>query len=160
MNEMPEKRAWRRLDAATWIAAFAVFGAFTCQFFLESIRLAAAGGVIAACLVGCLGMPVAIVGAAPAVKDAADGGVAQAFTRNSNAECYRPCGRGVFDKTTNRTYLVYLNRASRPWIQYYDHTLNLWAPPQEVSASTGDSSQPDHLYPSLWIDPKGRIHVV
>jgi len=128
----------------------------------KAVSLAGCAGFAFALLVCAEGVtaPPGRTRPAPTVTEAAGGGVAQAFTRDSNAECYRPCGRGVFDKTTNRTYLVYLNRESRPWIQYYDHSLNSWAPPQQVSENTGESSQPDHLYPSLWIDAKGRIHVV
>jgi len=87
-------------------------------------------------------------------------GDGRAFTRDSNAECYRPAGRGVYSKDTNRTYLVYLNEGFLPWIRYYDHTKNVWSDAIRVSSDSGSSRQPDHLYPSMWIDIDGYLHVV
>ncbi len=88
------------------------------------------------------------------------GDAARPFTFDSNAECYRPCGRGVYDRLTDRTYIVYLNDGHRPFIKAYDHGNRKWSDAVRISSSTGSSSQPDHLYPSLWVDAEGHLRVV
>ncbi len=83
------------------------------------------------------------------------------FLTDTNPECYRSVGRGAYDKDTDRTYQVFLKDNFRPWIIFYDHSDEEWSEPVRITSSAhGSSSQPDHLYPSMWINDRGYIHVV
>lgn len=64
---------------------------------------------------------------------------------------------GVYDATSDKTFLVWSGPKLRPFVTYYDHSAGRWGP--IVRVSTSALSNDDHGIPQIEIDGSGYLHV-
>lgn len=84
-------------------------------------------------------------------------------TTNDYARQKTQLNAGVYDKSSNSTFIVYSSgvngvlSANSPCIIYFNHTTQEWSQEKEIETSP---VEPDaHNYPSLIIDESGYLHV-